>query len=116
MILSQCAWQNKTPQALSYVKDSVLTPHITVDSLTMDNIEVIRLPLDNIPDQYFSSYSSILHEVCDEQHDHTHQLGHFFVFYQRIRNLLYNIEKFEARLNVIHNIDKKINQNMSYIT
>ena len=47
-------------------------------SRTMDNIEVIRLLLDHNPEQYFSSYFSLLHEVCYDQHEHTQQLGETF--------------------------------------
>ena len=43
-------------------------------SRTMENIEGISLSLDNTPEQYLSSYFSLLHELCDDQHDYTHQL------------------------------------------
>ena len=52
-------------------------------SRTMDNTEVIISPLDNIPNQYFSSYFSLLHEVCDDQYDHTHQLEETFFFTEK---------------------------------
>ena len=31
--------------------------------------------LDNIPEQYLSTFFSLLREVCDDQYDHKHQLG-----------------------------------------
>ena len=68
--------------------DSVLGPRghgvlctITGASRTMDNVEVICLSLDHIPEQYLSLYFSPLRGVCDDQHDHTHQVGETFIFY-----------------------------------
>ena len=46
----------------------------------MENIEVIRLTLDHMSEQYLSFYFSILHEVCNEKHEHTQQLGDTFSF------------------------------------
>ena len=60
-------------------------------SHTMNNIQGICLPLDHIPDQYFSSYISLLHEVCDEQHNHTHQLGDIFCFLTEEYEMYYMI-------------------------
>ena len=82
-------------------------------SRTMDNIEVIFLFLYHMPEQYLSSYFYILREVCDDQHDHTHQLGdNFFTIEYEMYYIIFG--KVEVRLNAIHNIDKKSNQNISY--
>ena len=83
----------------------------------MDNIEVNCLHLGHIIENYFSSYFSLLREVCDDQHDHTHKLGERYIFFTEEYEIYYIIYwKVEVRLNAIHNIDKKSNQNMSYTT
>ena len=53
-------------------------------SITIDNIEIISLPLDHMPDQYFSSDFPLLREVCDDQYEHTHHLVDTFFLNQRI--------------------------------
>ena len=60
------------------VDPAAYPPNLTGDSHTMKNIEGICLPLDNIPEQYFQSYFYLLHEVCHDQQDHTHQLVDIF--------------------------------------
>ena len=78
-----------------------------VASLKMENIEGIRIPSDHILGHYFSSYFYLICEVCDEQHDHTHQLGEIFVFTEECEMYYLMYRKVEVGLNVIHNIDKK---------
>ena len=78
-------------------------------SCNIDNIEEMFLPLGHIPEQYFFSYFSLPHEVCDYQQEYTHQLGGIFSFLlKNMERITKYIENAEFRLNGIHYIDKKM--------
>ena len=90
-LLSQCAWNNNPPTTylLWQLQCLVLTDTLFLCNLpdasrTINNIEEISLPLDHTPEQYFSSYFSLLHEVYDDQHGYAHQLGETF---KKINNI-----------------------------
>ena len=95
-----------------FLTDTLFLCTLPFYSCKIDNIEVISLPLDYIPEHCLSSYFSPPREICDDQHDDTNQLGQNFLFNNRIWNILNDLEKFEFRLNVVHNIDKKSHQNV----
>ena len=59
--------------------------------MKMYNIEGICLSLDHMPEQYSSSYFSILRELCDDYHYHTHQLRDTFCFFTKEYEIYYII-------------------------